>query len=201
MGEPSRCGAILVVDDDAAARELLVAVLGGAGYEVAAFPSADAALAAAEERRPRLAIVDVCMPAVSGYELCRRLRELYGEGMPVLFLSGERVDAVDRTAGLLLGGDDYLVKPYSPDELVARVVSLLRRSGEPAAASPALTAREQSVLELLAEGLSRSEIARTLVISPKTVSAHLTRIYEKLGARGRVQALRTAYRSGILQPL
>jgi two-component system OmpR family response regulator len=200
MEEPNRCGAILVVDDDGAARELLVDVLANAGYNAEPCASAQAALESAERSRPRLAILDVCMPGVSGYELCRRLRDLYGDGLPVLFLSGERVDAVDRSAGLLLGGDDYLVKPYSPDELVARVVSLLRRTSAETEA-PSLTARERSVLELLAEGLSRHEIAHALVISPKTVSTHLTRIYEKLGARDRVTALRTAYLSGILQPL
>jgi DNA-binding NarL/FixJ family response regulator len=192
-----RCGAILVADDDAAARELIVSLLVGAGYEAEAFASATACLARAESARPRLAILDVCMPQVSGWEACRRLRAMYGTAVPVLFVSGERVDPVDRTAGLLLGGDDYLTKPFSPDELVARVLSLLRRA--PAAETDVrLTAREEGVLELLADGLSRREIARTLVISPKTVSAHLGHVYEKLGARDRVQAINAARRRGLI---
>src|SRR3954454_19726883 len=141
--EGERCGAILVVDDDAAARELVVTLLVDAGYEVEAFASAPACLVRAGLDRPRLAILDVCMPHVSGWEACRRLREMYGTTLPVLFVSGARVDAVDPTAGLLRGGDDYLTKPFSPDELVARVLSLLRRV--PAVeADPRLTTREES---------------------------------------------------------
>jgi len=191
------CGTILVVDDDAASRELIVSLLGDAGYEAEGFATARAGLARAESVRPRLAILDVCVPHVSGWEACRRLRAMYGATLPVLFLSGERVDAVDRTAGLLLGGDDYLTKPFEPDELVARVLSLLRRVPAPAA-DARLTSREEAVLGLLADGLSRREIARVLVISPKTVSAHLGHIYEKLGVRDRVQAINAARRQGLV---
>ena len=191
------CGAILVVDDDEASRDLMVTVLRDAGHEAEAFATARAALLCAERLRPRLAILDVCMPHVSGWEACRRLREMYGPTIPVLFVSGERVDAVDRTAGLLLGGDDYLTKPFSPDELIARVLSLLRRT---AVADPDahLTSREETVLGLLADGLSRREIACTLVISQKTVSAHLGHIYEKLGVSDRVQAINAARRRGLV---
>jgi DNA-binding NarL/FixJ family response regulator len=131
------------------------------------------------------------------------LRDRYGPSVPVIFVSGERVDAVDRAAGLLLGGDDYLTKPFSPEELLARVVSLIRRTGDwpEAPETPVLTRRELDVLTLLAAGRRRREIASELVISPKTVSAHLTRIYEKLGARDRVQALIVAYRTRLLEPL
>jgi DNA-binding response OmpR family regulator len=201
--EPSSCGLILVADDDPGARALLTSVLGDAGYAVAVTESGQACLERAERERPRLAILDVCMPDVSGYEVCRRLRERYGPTVPVIFVSGERVDAVDRAAGLLLGGDDYLTKPFSPEELLARVVSLMRRTGEwpEAPDAPVLTQRELDVLTLLAAGRRRREIASELVISPKTVSAHLTRIYEKLGARDRVQALIVAYRTRLLEPL
>jgi DNA-binding NarL/FixJ family response regulator len=200
--ENGQGGSILVADDDQSARDLLVTLLEGAGYATQAAASGTEAIASAERARPRLAILDVCMPGVSGYEVCRRLHDTYGETLPVIFVSGERVDAVDRAAGLLLGGDDYLVKPFSPEELLARVVSLMRRSPEPdAQPAPVLSARELQVLGLLAQGLRRKEIAGQLVISPKTVNAHLTRIYEKLGARDRVQAVIVAYRTRLLEPL
>jgi len=183
------CGAILVVDNDAASRELVATLPIDAGHEVEVFADAGAALLRAETARPRLAILDVCMPRVSGWEACRRLREMYGAALPVLFVSGERVDAVDRTAGLLLGGDDSLTKPFSPDELIGRMLSLLRRTAD-ADPDTRLTSREETVLDLLADGLSRREIARTLV-----------HIYEKLGARDRVQAINAARRRGLVSGL
>jgi DNA-binding NarL/FixJ family response regulator len=202
--DQSQSSSILVVDDDEGAREFLVSLLRDAGYQAEAAESGVAGLERVEQDRPRLAILDVCMPSVSGYEVCRRLRDRYGPSVPVLFVSGERVEAVDRAAGLLLGGDDYLVKPFSPDELLARVMSLIRRTPEwpePPPASTPLTTRELDVLTLLAAGLRRREIARELAISPKTVSAHLNHIYEKLGVRDRVQALIVAYRTRLLEPL
>jgi two-component system OmpR family response regulator len=203
LAEPGRCGPILVIDDDASTRELIAGLLGEAGYDAQQAESGSSGLELAERERPRLVILDVCMPELSGYEVCRRLRDRYGVSIPVLFVSGERVESIDRAAGLLLGGDDYLVKPFSPDELLARVVSLIRRTAEwpEPPLTAALTARELDVLMLLAAGMRRREIARELVISQKTVAAHLTRIYEKLGARDRVQALIVAYRRGLLEPL
>jgi DNA-binding NarL/FixJ family response regulator len=121
-----------------------------------------------------------------------------GIGVPILFISGERTDALDRVAGLLLGADDYLVKPFSADELLARVRSLLRRSDNGHAVK--LTARELAVMRLLAEGLGHIEIARRLVISPKTVGTHVEHIYEKLGAHNRTEALLAAYRERVLAP-
>lgn len=200
---PRSCGPVLVVDDDPAALELLRTVLVDAGYAVEEAASGEAALRLAELTPPRLAVLDVCMPALSGHEVCRQLRERYGDAVPVLFVSGERVEPVDRAAGLLIGGDDYMLKPFSPDELIARVRALLRRSADSArqVRDVRLTRRELEVLGMLGAGLHRREIAGELVISEKTVGAHLGRIYEKLGAHDRVQALIIAYRLGLLDPL
>jgi DNA-binding NarL/FixJ family response regulator len=202
MTQAGDCGPILVVDDDEPLRNLLTELLGHAGYTADAVRSGGEAAQIVETERPALVILDVCLPDLSGYEVCRRIRARYGDDVPVLFISGERTETVDRVAGLLLGGDDYLVKPFAVDELLARVAALLRRAHRsPAADAPALTPREREVLELLAHGLAHAEIADRLVISRKTVGTHVAHIYEKLGARSRVQALAAGYRHRLVEPM
>jgi DNA-binding response OmpR family regulator len=191
------CGPILVVDDDASLRALVCDLLEHAGYETFEAESGRAALDAAVEAMPALVVLDVAMPGLSGYEVCRSLRARVGDGLPILFVSGTRTEAHDRVAGLLLGGDDYLVKPFAPDELIARVRSLLRRAPAPARRS-VLTAREQEVLQLLARGLNQPDIAQRLVISGRTVGTHIERILEKLAVRSRAEAVAVAYRDGLV---
>lgn len=194
MKHGGSCGPILVVDDDDALLTLVTELLRDAGHDVQGLPTSAEAMGAVNGEPPALAILDVCLPGLSGYELCRRLRERFGNAVPILFMSGERTDAMDRVAGLRLGGDDYLVKPFAPDELLARVESLLRRRVPRSVDAPLLTPREHEVLQLLAQGLQNREIARRLVISPKTVSTHIAHVYDKLGARSRVEALTIARR-------
>jgi DNA-binding NarL/FixJ family response regulator len=129
------------------------------------------------------------------YEVCRELRDEFGEGLPIIFMSGERVEVIDRAAGLLIGGDDYLVKPLVPDELLSRVRRLLSRTTQTIVAS-GLTGRELEVLRFLAAGLSQKGIAEELVISPKTVGTHIERIFRKLGVHSQSQAVALAYREG-----
>jgi DNA-binding NarL/FixJ family response regulator len=148
---------------------------------------------------PALVLLEVCLPAICGYEVCRQLRGPYGEALPIVFVSGERTESYDRVAGLLVGADEYLVKPMSPDELLIRVERLLGRSrpvAPPVAAK--LTRREREILSLLAEGLHAAEIAARLFISPKTVSTHVDRILRKLGVRSRAQAVALAYRRDLV---
>ena len=197
---PSDCGLVLVADDDCGARRLLVEVLSSGGYRTVEADGGEAALACFEAERPDVVVLDVVMPDLSGYEVCRRMRgaESAAAPSPILFVSGERTEALDRTTGLLLGGDDYLVKPFNPEELLARIHSLLRRTRAADAPASPLTAREDEVLHLLAEGLGDEAIARQLVISRKTVGAHVARIYGKLGVRSRAAAVAHAYRTGLL---
>jgi DNA-binding NarL/FixJ family response regulator len=192
------CGPILIVDDDDLLRTLLSELLVEAGYDVRAAATGAEAVAALEHEQPAVAILDVCLPDLSGYEICRRLGERYHSHVPILFVSGERTEAVDRVAGLLIGGDDYLVKPFAPDELLARVAVLVRHSGQPRHPAPVLTPREHEVFELLARGLHNAEIARLLVISPKTVGTHIEHIYGKLGVRSRVQAVAVGHRQELI---
>jgi DNA-binding response OmpR family regulator len=185
------------VDDDASLRALVCDLLEHAGYETVEAESGREALDSAMSAPPALVVLDVAMPGLSGYEVCRSLRARVGDGLPILFVSGSRTEAYDRVAGLLLGGDDYLVKPFAPDELIARVRSLLRRA--PAVVrSTSLTAREHEVLGLLAMGCNQHHIAGRLVISGKTVGTHIERILEKLGVHSRAEAVAVAYRDGIV---
>jgi DNA-binding response OmpR family regulator len=189
---------VLVVDDDDDFRALIVETLRHAGFSPDEAATGGDALAAAQERRPGLVVLDVRLPDISGYEVCRELREELGESLPILFVSGERSESFDRVAGLLLGGDDYLVKPIALDELLVRVRRLLER---PSAESPGnfgLTRREQQVLALLADGLTPAEVADELVISSSTVGTHIEHIYGKLGARTRAHAIGIAYRHSLL---
>lgn len=202
MTQPGNCGPILVVDDDEPLRNLLTELLGHAGYASRAVGSGNEAVQALEQERPALAVLDVCLPDLSGYEVCRRIRALYGDRVPVLFISGVRTEPVDRVAGLLIGGDDYVVKPFSPDEMLARVAALLRRTSRRLPDdAPVLTPREHEVLGLLAQGLAPAEIAERLVISRRTVGTHVAHIYGKLGARTRVQALSEGYRHRLVEPM
>jgi len=118
---------ILVVDDDAALRRALRRVLAANGFEVEEAAGGTEALAELRSRSFDLVVLDVMMPGRDGIEICEQLRA-EGDGLPVLMLTAR--DAVrDRVVGLEAGADDYLVKPFANEELVARIRALLRRSG------------------------------------------------------------------------
>jgi two-component system OmpR family response regulator len=117
---------ILVVDDDPHIRQLLTFALSKAGLDTAEAPDGEAALAAIEAQAPDLVVLDINMPRMDGIEVCRRLRAK-GD-LPILFLSS-RDDEIDRVLGIELGADDYVTKPFSPREVVARVQAILRRAG------------------------------------------------------------------------
>jgi two-component system OmpR family response regulator len=191
-------GRILVVDDDADFRALLVSALAQAGFEPLQAATGNEALDCAMRKRPSLVVLDVRLPDLSGYEVCRQLRDRLGASVSVMFVSGERIESFDRVAGLLLGGDDYLAKPFELDELVARARRLVERPRGSKQAS-SLTGRESQVLALLADGLTPAEVAKDLIISPSTVGTHIEHIYEKLGARTRAHAVGLAFRSGLLE--
>jgi two-component system OmpR family response regulator len=124
---------ILIVDDDPHIRQVLSFALDKAGMRTAEAPDGETALAAIRRERPDLVVLDINMPRMDGLELCRRLRAT--DDLPILFLSS-RDDEIDRVLGLELGGDDYVVKPFSPREVVARVGAILKRGGRNAAAEP-----------------------------------------------------------------
>ncbi|HSB98353.1 MAG TPA: two-component system response regulator CreB [Burkholderiaceae bacterium] len=125
---------ILIVEDEPGIADTLQYALRTDGFEPAWCASAEAALAAIAARTPALVILDIGLPDMSGFELFKLLRERID--VPVVFLTA-RGDEIDRVVGLELGADDYVPKPFSPRELVARVRSVLRRAARPAAGSPA----------------------------------------------------------------
>lgn len=185
-GDPTR---LLVADGDADSRVLVAAALRTAGFAAIEAGSHEAAIDVAVTRRPALAISEVQLPGGSGYELCRRLLELQPP-VPVIFLSGGRTESCDRVAGLLIGAEDYLVKPFDPEELIARVrVVLRRRSPLLHEGLQDLTQRELEVLQLLADGLDQRQIATRLTISGRTVGTHIEHILSKLGVHSRAQAV------------
>ena len=131
-------GRVLVVEDDDAVRMAVDRGLGVHGFEVSSVPDAESAIAIVARRRPDVMIVDIGLRGMSGVELCTRLRGLDVD-TPILILSA-RDQVGDRVAGLQAGADDYVVKPFSLDELAARVHALLRRSKPSAGVTTALSA-------------------------------------------------------------
>lgn len=120
---------LLLVEDEAKLSALLRDYLAAAGYEVVCCDRGDTALAALQRERPALVLLDLMLPALDGIEICRRIRQLPDTtlaGRPVIMLTA-LVDEVDRILGLEIGADDYLCKPFSPREVVARVRAHLRR--------------------------------------------------------------------------
>jgi two-component system OmpR family response regulator len=118
---------LLLVDDEDNLRSMLEAALRHLGFDVHPVANGRDALAAVPQVRPDLVVLDVMMPDLDGFEVCRRLRS-EGSKAPVLFLTAKD-GTEDKVRGLTLGGDDYLVKPFSLEELVARINAVLRRSG------------------------------------------------------------------------
>jgi two-component system, NarL family, nitrate/nitrite response regulator NarL len=191
---------ILVVDDDRAFGELMVELLAPAGYRGVAVRTAGEALERARSEVPLLVVLDVFLPDLSGYEALQQLRAALGEQLPVLLISGVRVEAYDRAAGLLCGADDYLVKPFAADEFLARVRALLRRTSVVAQPEIQLTEREAEVLALLATGLEPADVAEQLGIGVRTVGTHLEHMMDKLGAHSRGQMIALAYQQGLVAP-
>lgn len=116
---------ILIVDDDPHIREVLNFALSRESFEVIEAENGKQAIELFEQQKPQCLVLDIMMPEMEGTEVCKRLRQ--HTDIPILFLSAKD-DEVDRILGLELGGDDYLTKPFSPRELVARVKAVLRRA-------------------------------------------------------------------------
>lgn len=128
---------ILIIEDDANTSALIALYLKREGFRAKTAEDGQAGLDLAKQLRPDLVVLDLMLPKIDGWEVCRRLQQ--NEEVPVIMLTA-RGEEIDRVAGLTLGADDYVVKPFSPRELVARVKAVLRRTeGSPAAKRPILS--------------------------------------------------------------
>ena len=207
------CGTILIVDSDDASRLTAVQVVVRLGYDARPTPTADELIERLGPDRPTLAIVEVELPGPgNGLEVMRQLHRAFDDVLPVILVSACQTDAFDRTAGLMLGADDYIAKPLDAGELMARVKRSLHRAAsherdrerkrppERADQDPGLSPREREILSLLADGRTQGQIATQLVISPKTVATHIQHILSKLGVHTRAQAVALAFRRGLVDP-
>ena len=206
------CGTILIVDSDDASRRTAVQVCVRLGYDARPTPTGDELKERLGKDRPILAIVEVELPGpANGLEVMRQLHEAFDDDVPVILVSASQTDAFDRTAGLMLGADDYLAKPLDASELLARVKRSLRRArvlkanggangnGYAPANDAGLSPRERQILGLLAEGRTQRQIATELVISSKTVATHIQHILSKLGVHTRAQAVARAFNLGLVE--
>jgi DNA-binding response OmpR family regulator len=121
--------AVLIADDDPIARELLVFRLQNEGFEVRSAEDGPAALAAAHEKAPDIAVLDVHMPGLSGFDVCRMLRTDPATSAIAVIMLTASVQEADVATGFDVGADDYLAKPFNPRELVSRIEAVLARTG------------------------------------------------------------------------
>ncbi|MBD2101330.1 response regulator transcription factor [Leptolyngbya sp. FACHB-261] len=209
---------ILVVDDDTTLLTALTRYLEKRGYLVTSVGSGSQALAAFEQEPPDLVVSDVMMPEMDGFEFCHRLRTLRsGQLVPFIFLSA-RGEVEDRVQGHATGADDYLIKPFEPRELVAKIEAQLERArrthaeilrlmqqgmpqetGNASAPVPEqlpLTNAEVKVFWEVIQGFTNKQIGERLYISPRTVQTHLSSILSKLNLENRSQLVRFAFEHG-----
>lgn len=153
---------VLVVEDEPAIADLLVLHLTHAGYRTAVATDGDTALATTERLRPAAMLLDIGIPGRDGIEVCRALRAR-GDWTPILFVTA-RDDQVDRIVGLELGADDYITKPFSPREVIARVGAVLRRAEGSPETSGAVGSAGPGVGEQLHSGAVTCLIAERRVL-------------------------------------
>ena len=216
---------ILVVDDDPHLRDLLSITLQRSGFDVLSASDGQIALTHAARERPDLIVLDVGLPEIDGFEVCRRLRAR--SEVPVLFLTA-RDEEIDRVVGLELGADDYVTKPFSPRELVARVRAILKRGQGATTArvmrhgaleldpqahdcrlngtAVALTSTEMRILAALMQDPGRTLSRQRIVdivwgpasqVSDRTLDSHVRNLRQKLAAAGGAEALETVHGVGI----
>ncbi len=204
---------ILIVDDDRTLRAALTRYLKDRGFVVHNAASGSEGFNSFSQDVPDLIVSDVVMPGMDGFELCAKIRATEpGQLIPFIFLSA-RCELEDRIQGHSLGADDYLVKPFHPKELIAKIEGQLARasrvifqidrvsqknSSEFAVVQPPLplTPAEEKVFWEVVQGYTNKKIGDRLFISPRTVQTHLSSILSKLSLENRSQLIRYAFENG-----
>jgi two-component system OmpR family response regulator len=161
MTDPGPGATVLVVDDEEYIRDLVTSAMRIAGFDVRSASDGHAAIAAIATHSPDLVILDVGLPGLDGFEVCRRLRD-DGVRTPIIFLTARDANE-DKVSGFTKGGDDYVTKPFSLEELVARVRAVLRRSLAP---EPATQRLSYDDLELDEDTMRVSRGSRQVKLSP-----------------------------------
>lgn len=210
---------VLIVDDDLTLQTALTRRLQQQGFQVINAPSATEALTLFAQGQPDVVVSDVLMPQMDGFEFCRRLRASpSGELVPFIFLSSLG-EVESRIHAHNIGADDYLVKPFHPRELIAKINSLIERTEKiqaqvqrltqqmqaqtVSAADPQplpLTPAEAKVFWEVIQGYTNKQIGERLFISPRTVQTHLSNILSKLSLENRSQLIRFAFENGYQMP-
>jgi two-component system, OmpR family, response regulator MtrA len=151
-------GTVLVVDDDTALAEMLTIVLNNEGFETVVCGSGDKALGMFREERPDIVLLDLMLPGMDGVDVCKAIRA--ESGVPIVMLTAKN-DTVDIVVGLESGADDYIVKPFKPKELVARIRARLRRLGEEA---PETITIADLVIDVAGHSVKRS--GKSIALTP-----------------------------------
>lgn len=205
---------VLIVDDDAVMQLALTRRLQNQGFDVINASSGEAALELLTHQSADVVVSDVIMPGMNGFEFCHQLRSSpEGEMVPFIFLSSLG-ELTNRVQGHLLGADDYLVKPFSAQELVAKVKGAIARSQRirgalermveqttPQPPNPLpLTPAEERVFWEVVQGFTNKQIGEHLFLSPRTVQTHLSNMLAKLNLENRAQIVRFAFEQGYRMP-
>lgn len=203
---------VLVVDDDATMQLALTRRLQDQGFDVVNATSGEEALELFTTKVADVVVSDVMMPGMNGFEFCHLLRSKpEGEMVPFIFLSSLG-ELTNRVQGHLLGADDYLVKPFSAQELIAKVKGAIARSQRlhsalermvEKASNPTplpLSPAEERVFWEVVQGFTNKQIGERLFLSPRTVQTHLSNMLTKLNLDNRSQIVRFAFEQGYRMP-
>jgi DNA-binding response OmpR family regulator len=170
-------GTVLVIEDDPRTAELIATYLEREGFDALTAGDGNLGLQKIRIHKPILVILDIMLPGMDGWDICREMRRF--TEIPVIMLTA-RGDEIDRISGLTLGADDYVVKPFSPRELMARVRAILRRSGPPRASATSLLTCKDLVLDPVKRRVTIG--SRALSLTPH----EYTLLHRLMGAPGRV---------------